>query len=98
MKPAHIISPGRMPATNSAPIDAPDTRAYTIIGMDGGIRMSMVAAAASVPAAKGAGYPSFLSHGISMDPMADASATADPDTPPKIVDDSTPTCAGPPWT
>ena len=29
--------------------------------------------------------------------MAEASATAEPDTPPKSVDDSTPTCAGPPW-
>ena len=44
-----------MPATNSAPIEAPETRAYTIIGIEGGIRMSMVAAAASVPAANGAG-------------------------------------------
>ncbi len=39
-----------MPARNSAPIDAPEASAKMIRGIDGGIRMSIVAADASVAA------------------------------------------------
>ena len=55
MKPAHISSPGTMPATNSAAIDALALSANRIMGIDGGIRMSMVAAAASVAAENAGG-------------------------------------------
>jgi hypothetical protein len=54
MKPAHISSPGTMPATNSAAI-ALALSANRIMGIDGGIRMSMVAAAASVAAENAGG-------------------------------------------
>ena len=55
MKPAHISSPGSTPARNSAAIDALDDSANRIIGIDGGIRMSIVAAEASVAAENAAG-------------------------------------------
>jgi hypothetical protein len=55
MKPPHISSPGITPATNSAAIDALEVSANRIIGIDGGIRMSMVAAAASVAAENAGG-------------------------------------------
>jgi hypothetical protein len=47
-KPTASSSPGRMPAKNSAPIDAFDTSEYRISGIDGGMRMSIVYAAAIV--------------------------------------------------
>src|SRR3989338_1184581 len=55
MKPPHISMPGRMPATNSAAMEALAVSANRIIGIEGGIRMSMVAAAASVAAEKAGG-------------------------------------------
>ena len=97
MKPPHISRPGSTPATNRSAIDALAVNAKRIIGIDGGIRMSMVAAAASVAAEKAAGYPRRLCQGIMSEPMAEASATAEPDTPPNSVEDRTPTWAGPPW-
>ena len=55
MKPPHISRPGRMPATKSAAIEVLLTRANRISGIDGGIRMSIVAAAASVAAENAGG-------------------------------------------
>ena len=47
-KPPATSRPGRTPARNNAPIDAFDTSEYRISGIDGGIRMSIVDAAAIV--------------------------------------------------
>ena len=44
-----------------------------------------------VAAAKPGGYPSFFCQGISSEPIAEASATAEPLMPPKMVEDTTPT-------
>ena len=96
MKPAHISRPGRMPATNSAPGSTRPTPAR---------RRSSGSTAGSGcrwwrrqrGGREGRRVAELLQPGISIEPMAPtASATAEPDTPPKIVDDSTPTCAGPP--
>ena len=45
----------------------------------------IVAAAATTAAAYSAGYPSFFIAGIKTEPVADASATADPETPAIII-------------
>jgi hypothetical protein len=55
MKPPHIKRPGRTPATNNDAIDAFEVSANKIIGIEGGIRMSMVAAAAKVAAENAGG-------------------------------------------
>jgi hypothetical protein len=47
--------PGSTPATNSAPIDTPDTSEYRMSGIDGGIRIAIVAAALLLAATKAAG-------------------------------------------
>ena len=46
-----MIRPGSIPARNSAPIDAFDTRAYSTIGIEGGIMGPIVADAAVIAAA-----------------------------------------------
>ncbi len=55
MKPPHNKRPGSTPATNSDAMEALAVRANRIKGIDGGIRMSIVAAAASVAAENAAG-------------------------------------------
>ncbi|MNR64515.1 hypothetical protein D3C85_1871880 [compost metagenome] len=55
MNPPHISMPGRMPATNSAAMEALAVSANRISGMEGGIRMSIVAAAAKVAAENAGG-------------------------------------------
>ena len=77
-------------------MDAFETREYRMRGIDGGIRMSIVAAAAIVAPQNARGYPTLICQGMSSLPSAVASATAEPDTPPKSVDPSTLTCACPP--
>ena len=85
-----------MPAKNSAAIEVLDDSAYRISGIDGGMMMSIVAAEARDAAEKGNGYPNLRCQGMTKEPMAEASATAEPETPPNSVEDSTLTCAGPP--
>jgi hypothetical protein len=46
MKTAVIESPGRTPETNKDATEAPDTKAYRINGIDGGMRMAIMADAA----------------------------------------------------
>jgi hypothetical protein len=53
------------------------------MGMLGGIRGPQHAALAMIAAVKSALYPSFFIAGIKTDPIAVASATADPDRPAK---------------
>ena len=48
-------TPGKIPATNKAAIEALDVMANKIIGIEGGIKISIVAAAASVAAEKAGG-------------------------------------------
>ena len=96
MKPPHNMRPGKNPAKKRAAIDSLATRAYRIIGIEGGIMMSIVAAEAKEAAENAMGYPIRLCQGMRSEPMADASATAEPDTPPNKVDDNTLTWAGPP--
>jgi len=43
MNPAAIIRPGSTPARNSAPTETPETTENRIIGMEGGIRISITA-------------------------------------------------------
>src|SRR5450759_1711403 len=88
-KPAANSKPGTIPAKNRAPIDALDTSEYSISGIDGGMRMSMVEAAAMVAPQKARVYPTLICHGTRTPPSAVASATAEPDTPPNSVDPNT---------
>jgi hypothetical protein len=50
-----MSKPGRMPATNNDAIEALAVIANKIIGIEGGIKMSIVAAAAIVAAEKAGG-------------------------------------------
>ena len=55
----------------------------------------MVLAAATTATAKSAGYPSSTMEGISMEPRAEASAAAEPDTPAISMEANTVTWARP---
>src|ERR1700733_16280289 len=64
--------------------------------MLGGITGPQAAAAAVSPAANGPGYPSRFIAGIRIEPVAVASATADPEMPAKKILTATLTIARPP--
>ena len=65
-------------------------------GMLGGMIGPMVAAAAVTAAANAAGNPTRAMAGMSTDPVAAASATAEPDMPAMIMLTTMFTCASPP--
>ncbi|GEN26014.1 hypothetical protein HCU01_39630 [Halomonas cupida] len=64
--------------------------------MEGGMSPAMTEEDDVTAAPKAPGYPSFFCQGISMEPNAEASATEDPETPPKTVEPTTDTCPRPP--
>ncbi len=60
------------------------------------MRIAIVAAAALLAAANPAGYPSRFCQGMSTDPSAEASDTAEPETPPNTTEPTTVVLASPP--
>jgi len=75
--------PGNAAARKRRPMGNEHKIPNTTIGMLGGISGPQQAALAMITAEKSALYPSFFIAGIKTDPMAVASATAEPDRPAK---------------
>ena len=85
-----------MPDRKSAATDIPLVdAAYMIMGMLGGMMGPRAAAPDTTPAPKSMSYSFFIT-GSSADPMAEASATAEPLTPDRIMPATTFTWAMPP--
>src|SRR5690606_40617173 len=81
-----VSRPGMRPAANSAGTEAPGTSTeYTMNAMDGGMRMSIAAAAPMTLAEKGAGYPARCMATSMTPPTAAAVAGPDPEMPPIII-------------
>src|SRR5262245_42120649 len=64
--------------------------------IDGGMRMSVAAAAATVDAMKGRGYPSLIMLPVTTWPTAAEVAGPEPDMPPSAMQTSTDTVASAP--
>ena len=95
MKPAAMSRPGSTPAVNRSATLTPLTRAKRIIGIDGGIRMSITAEVALL-AAQSPPDSLLRCHGIRIEPSALALATALPETPPNTTEATTVVDNGPP--
>ena len=63
---------------------------------DGGMIGPITELAAVIAAANFLEYPCFSIAGINIDPIAEVSATADPERPAKSIDERIFTCAKPP--
>lgn len=81
LRPTNI--PGMMPPINMAPMEVLTVAPYTTITMDGGIIGPMTDEEAVTATEKSGSYPSSTMAGISMPPMEEVSATAEPVIPPK---------------
>ena len=89
IRPMPIRMPGTIPPRNSPPIDTLAIDPYTIIVMLGGMIAPMVPAHATSAAAKPGLYPWSFIAGTRIDPIADVSATDDPETPANTMLDTT---------
>ncbi len=91
-------SAGTMPAANRSAIEIePPADAENRIRLcDGGTSSATSAAVIETLTAKSRSYPRLTICGIIVPPMAETSAMAEPDTPPKNSDDSTLTWPRPP--
>ncbi len=87
-----------MPAANKSAIeiDPPAAAEYRIRLCDGGTSNATTAAEIDTLTAKSRSKPRFTICGIIVPPIAETSAIAEPDTPPKNSDDSTLTWPRPP--
>src|SRR3970282_3058882 len=92
------IRPGTMPATNNCTTEVPAITAYRIIGIEGGMMIAIDADEEVTAAVKGPGQPFFFIAGISTEPMAATSATAEPEISAKNIEGATFTIARPPRT
>ena len=81
---------------NSAEIDRPDMAPRITITRQGGISIPMPEAAATIAAARSGGYPAFTSDGIRIEPIAEASATDEPEMPENSTSEATTTMPSPP--
>ncbi len=90
------IRPGTIPPANIAAIEVFCTKAYIIIRPEGGMIGAKIPADAITAAEIPLGYFKSFIAGISIEPRAEASATAEPEPPESITDASTQTCAKPP--
>ena len=88
--------PGRMPAANNWPMEAPVRKPKMIMGIEGGMTTPMEPPEAWTAAAKSESYPDFFMAGIRMEPTAAASAAAEPEIPAKNMALTTVTAARPP--
>src|SRR5579862_9234323 len=84
-------SAGMMPAANRSAIEIPPPAdaEYRIRLCDGGINKATIAEDTVTLTAKSRSNPRFTIWGIMAPPIADTSAIADPDTPPKNKEDRT---------
>lgn len=87
-----------MPATNICTTEVPAITAYRIIGIDGGMMIASDADDDVMAAVNGPGYPFFFIAGISTEPRAATSATAEPEISAKKSDVPTFTIASLPRT
>ena len=74
-----------MPPMNMAPIDVLTVAPYTTITIDGGMMGPITDEEAVTATEKSGSYPSSIMAGISMPPMEEVSATAEPVIPPKNI-------------
>lgn len=81
------MKPGMKPAAKSFATDAPEQEEYTTNGMLGGITGPMVEEAAVIPARR-CDQPASSMAFISMTPRPAASATAAPDIPEKMTEET----------
>ncbi len=86
MSPSAIMTPGTMPPRKRAATDVLLSRAKTTKGMLGGMMGPMTEAEATRPAEKSSSKPSCFMPGIIIAPTAEASAMAEPVTPPKSIE------------
>jgi hypothetical protein len=91
-----IKIPGRKPAINKEEIESPDIAPRITITKHGGMSMPMPDAAATIAAALSGGYPALIKEGIRTEPIAEASATEDPDIPENKTSEATTTIPKPP--
>src|SRR5665647_2579528 len=96
MRKRPMITPGMAPPRNSRPMETWAMLPIITKGIDGGMIGPIVEAAAVTAAAKGAGNPDFTMAGIRIEPVAAASATAEPDMPAMIMFTTMATWAKPP--
>src|SRR5262249_36511085 len=87
---------GRKPAANRAATDTLATEAMTIIRMHGGTRMPMAEAAETTATACSLLEPALSWGGIIVEPMAETSATVEPEMPEKMYSATTTAMLSPP--
>src|SRR5512135_3126300 len=98
MRPQPMRIPGMIPPRNNLTIDTPPMTPKRIIGMLGGIMGPMHPAEVIRAVLFGLSYPSSAMMGSRMEPMAEVSAAAEPETPAKIMLATTATYPRPPRT
>ncbi len=87
---------GRKPAANSAATETFATEPMTIMRMHGGTRMPMAEAADTTATACSGRYPARSMGGIMVEPMAETSATVEPEIPEKMYSATTTAMESPP--
>ena len=78
-----IITPGRIPAKNRSPVDAPEEFANITYAMDGGITIPNPPAIDTIAVDHAKSYPSSTNNGIVIEPTAVTVAGPEPDIAPK---------------
>src|SRR3954468_567925 len=86
ISPSPPMIPGTIPATNSCTTEVPAITAYRIIGIEGGMITASVAEDDMTAQANSLEYPRRSIAGISTEPSAATSATAEPEISAKNIE------------
>jgi hypothetical protein len=87
---------GMKPARKSAPTERPAICAITTMMRQGGMRIPIADAAETIATARSGRNPARMSEGTMSDPIADTSATVDPEIPEKNASATTTAMPRPP--